>query len=137
MVYFFGNRFLPNYFRCSYARPPVNVNKNPPIGPSPRGGPPQKGVNKEYNGFFPKFSLKFRVLKRSFFAFSKGAGGFRELREAYRNHFHLILVPTSARDHELWPKTLLWGIVYVYSMFPLIGPSEGINKDNQDFVRST
>ncbi len=38
---------------------------------------------------FPIFSVKFRVLKLRFLAFSQGPGGFRELREAGRNHFHL------------------------------------------------
>ena len=43
----------------------------------------------------PKFSclmfvsLKNRVLKLRFLAFPGGPGGFRELREAGRNHFHL------------------------------------------------
>ena len=50
---------------------------------------PKKGVNKEYKEIFPNFSLKFRVLKLRFFALSEGPGGFRELREAGRNHFHL------------------------------------------------
>ena len=41
---------------------------------------------------FTKFldlSLKSRVLKLRFLAFPKGPGGFREVREAGRNHFHL------------------------------------------------
>ena len=65
-------------------------------GPSPRGGSPKKGVNKEYKEIFPNFSLKFQGQKLRFFAFSEGPGGFRELREAGRNHFHLswyLLVP--------------------------------------------
>ena len=33
--------------------------------------------------------INVRVLKLRFLAFSQGPGGFRELREAYRNHFHL------------------------------------------------
>ena len=60
------------------------------------GGSPQKGVKKEYKEIFLNFSLKFRVLKLRFLAFSEGPGGFRELREAGRNHFHLswyLLVP--------------------------------------------
>ena len=50
----------------------------------------------EYKQFFSNFSLKFRVLKLRFLAFPGGPGGFRELREASRNHFHLswyLLVP--------------------------------------------
>ena len=45
---------------------------------------------------FPNFSVKNRVLKLRFLAFPEGPGGFRELREAGRNHFHLswyLLVP--------------------------------------------
>ena len=53
------------------------------------GGVPKKGVNKVNKDFFPKFSLKFWVLKLRFLAFLEGPGGFRELREAGRNHFHL------------------------------------------------
>ena len=66
-------------------------------GPSPRGGgPPKKGINKEYNDFSPKLSAKCRVLKLRCLAFPRGPGGFRELRGAGRNHFHLcwyLLVP--------------------------------------------
>ena len=58
-------------------------------GPSPRGGPPKKGVNRANKEFSPNFYLKFRVLKLRFLAFVEGPGGFREVREAGRNHFHL------------------------------------------------
>ena len=58
----------------------------------PRGSP-KKGVNKEYKDFFPIFSLKFRGLKLRFLAFFEGPGGFRELRKAGRNHFHLLTGP--------------------------------------------
>ena len=34
-------------------------------------------------------SVEFRVLKLRFLALLGGPGGFRELREAGRNHFHL------------------------------------------------
>ena len=60
------------------------------------GGVPQKKVNKEYKDFSPNCSVKCRVLKLRFLAFPGGPGGFRELREAGRNHFHLswyLLVP--------------------------------------------
>ena len=60
-------------------------------GPSPRGGSPQKGVNKEYNDLFPMFSQICWVLKLRFVAFSGGPGGFRELRKAYRINFHMYL----------------------------------------------
>ena len=46
--------------------------------------------------YFLNFSVKFRVLKLRFVAFSQGPGGFREVQEAGRNHFHLswyLLVP--------------------------------------------
>ena len=42
------------------------------------------------------FLQKNRDLKLRFLAFSQGPGGFREVREAGRNHFHLswyLLVP--------------------------------------------
>ena len=60
------------------------------------GGVPKKGVNKANKDFFPEFVLKNRVLKPRFLAFVEGPGGFREVREAGRNHFHLswyLLVP--------------------------------------------
>ena len=53
------------------------------------GGVPQKRVNKANQDFFPNFSLTFRALKLRCLAFVEGPGGFRELREAGRNHFHL------------------------------------------------
>ena len=64
-------------------------------GPSPGGGP-QKRVNKANKDLFPNVSEKNRGLKLRFLAFPGGPGGFRELREAGRNHFHLswyVLVP--------------------------------------------
>ena len=42
------------------------------------------------------FSVKNRAVKLTFLAFPGGPGGFREVREAGRNHFHLswyLLVP--------------------------------------------
>ena len=66
------------------------------------GGSPKKGVNKANKEIFPNFSLKFRVLKLRFLALSEGPGGFRELREAGRNHFHLswyLLVPGKHRKN--------------------------------------
>ena len=53
------------------------------------GGVPPKGINKANKEFFPIFSLKIRVLKLRFLAFPEGRGGFREVREAGRNHFRL------------------------------------------------
>ena len=57
------------------------------ISPTPIG--PFKGINKEIKGFFSNFYIKFRVQKLRLLAFSRGSGGFRELREAGRKHFHL------------------------------------------------
>ena len=62
----------------------------------PGGGPPKKELIRNIRNFSPIFSLKIRVLKRWCLAFSGGPGGFRELRGAGRNHFHLswyVLVP--------------------------------------------
>ena len=60
-------------------------------GPSPRGGsPPKKGLIRNVIFFFLIFSVKFRGLKLTFLAFPEGPGGFRELREAGRNHIHLL-----------------------------------------------
>ena len=45
------------------------------------------------------FSVQFRVQKLRLLAFPRGPGGFRELWEACRNHFHLswyIMVPGIA-----------------------------------------
>ena len=53
------------------------------------GGVPPKRANKEFKVFFQNISSKFRVLKLRFLAFPGGPGGFREVREAGRNHFHL------------------------------------------------
>ena len=38
---------------------------------------------------FTKFHIQIRVHKLRLWAFSRGSGGFRELREAGRKHFHL------------------------------------------------
>ena len=57
---------------------------------------PKEGINKEYKDFSPNFSVKIQVLKLRFLSFPGGPGGFREVREAGRNHFHLswyLLVP--------------------------------------------
>ena len=59
----------------------------PPVAPKKANRKfPFNRANKE---FFPKSYLTFRVLKLRFLAFTEGPGGFRELREAGRNHFHL------------------------------------------------
>ena len=46
-------------------------------------------MSKEIKGIAPKSYITFRILKNKFLAFSRGPVGFRELREAYRKHFHL------------------------------------------------
>ena len=54
-----------------------------------RGGPPKKeyiGLIRSNKELFPIF-CKHRVLKLRFLAFPGGPGGFREVREAARNHF--------------------------------------------------
>ena len=63
-----------------------NVNNAGP-GPSPRS--PKKGLIRLIRNFSRFVLQKIRVLKLSCLAFSEGPGGFRELREAGRNHFHL------------------------------------------------
>ena len=62
--------------------------------------PPLQGLKKGFIGITRDFSFIFpakdRVLYNRFLAFLWGPGGFRELREAYRKHFHrswYLLVP--------------------------------------------
>ena len=74
---------------------PTSLLEHPKASRTP-GGVPKKEVNKTNKDFFANFSLKFRVLKLRFLAFVEGPEGFRELREAGMNHFHLswyLLVP--------------------------------------------
>ena len=95
---------------CRSTLPLVDSSTGAPIGPpspitgpsvhlpggSPKIGPPKKGLIRSIRIFFRNCSLTCRVLKLRFFTFSRGPGGFRELREAGRNHFHLswyLLVP--------------------------------------------
>ena len=78
-------------------------------GPSPRGGPPKKGLIRNIMDFFPNFSLKFRVLKLRFLAFPQGPGGFREVQEAGRNHLHLSwylsVSMVTSYDQKPWGGT--------------------------------
>jgi len=46
-------------------------------------------INKEIQRIVFDFNIKFRVRKLLCFYFSQGPGGFRELRGAGRNNFHL------------------------------------------------
>ena len=71
------------------------------------------------------FSVNFRVLKLRFLAFPEGPGGFREVREADRNHFHLswyLLVPriTSYGQKPSWGE-------FVYRP-RYVGPFEGLYR---------
>ena len=71
------------------------------MGPALGGGTQDTDFNKGFTKgfftfFFPIFSVQFRVLKLRFWAFTQGPGGFRKVREAGRNHFHLsryLIVP--------------------------------------------
>ena len=84
---------------------PKAGHRKAPGHPSIGGGTQDTDFNKEFTkgmftNFLPIFSLKFRVPKLRFLAFPRGPGGFRELREAGRNHFHrswylLLSVVTS------------------------------------------
>ena len=88
------------------------------------GGVPKKGVNKANKDFSPNCSLKFRVQKLRLLAFTEGPGGFRELREAGRNHFHLswyLLVPgVTSYGLKKEYKGILIGC-FVFSLFFQIG----------------
>ena len=76
----------------------------------------QKGVNKEYEDVSPKMSGNVGDQKLSFLAFPEGPGGFRELRGAGRNHFHLswyLLVPgvTSYMGCLIRRKTIVFNFL--------------------------
>ena len=61
---------------------------------------------------FYSLSVKFRVLKLRFLASPRGPGGFREVRGAGRNHFHLswyLIVPGITS----YDKTNLGGRFFV------------------------
>ena len=88
-----GGQEAIHLYRWSLMRRPVRSHGLDHFAPRMA---PKKGVNRANKDFFPNFSLKFRILKLRFLAFSEGPGGFREVREAGRNHFHLswyLLVP--------------------------------------------
>ena len=65
---------------------------------------------------FMIFYIKIRVLKLRILAFSRGYGGFRELREAGRKHFHLSwypLVPgVMSYDQKSWVLGEFFATVY-------------------------
>ena len=68
-------------------------------------------MNKEFKLCLLLLSVICRVLKLRLLAFSQGPGGFREVREAHRNHFHLswyLLVPriTSYGQKPSWESVL-------------------------------
>ena len=50
---------------------------------------PFKGINNEIKRIVSAFYITNRVQKLRFLVFSRGPGGFRQLREAGRNNFHL------------------------------------------------
>ena len=64
------------------------------------------------------FYIKFLVLKYRFLAFSQGPGGFRELREAYRKHFHRSWYLSDAVVTSYSQKPS-WGVIFftVYGTF--------------------
>ena len=82
-----------------------------------------KGIHKELKGIFPKTYIKIRVLKLRFWAFSDGPGGFRELREAGRNHFHLSWYLSDAVVTSSSPA----GGIFFYRL-RYVGPSKGLYK---------
>ena len=64
----------------------------------------KKAINKEYKDLFPNLSVNVQALKLRFLAFTEGPGGFREVRGAGRNHFHLswylIVSRVTSYDHR-------------------------------------
>ena len=67
-------------------------------------------MNKANKHFVLIVCVKIMVMKHWFLAFPRGPGGFRELREAGRNHFHLswyLIVPgiTSYGQKPSWEVT--------------------------------
>ena len=56
---------------------------------------------------FQNLSEHFWVQKRRLLVFPEGPGGFRELREAGRNHFHLswyLIVPGVTSHNKIYKK---------------------------------
>ena len=86
------------------------------ISPDP---PSKKGINKDYKDFVQIFSLIFRDSKLRLEAFPGGPGGFRELREASRKHFHLswyLLVPRDeCRNMHVSKRVLRRNIYHMIS----------------------
>ena len=66
----------------------------------------KKGICRANKDFSSIFSAKFRILKLKFLAVPRGPGGFGEVREAGRNHFHLSWY-ISVPGITLWPKIFL------------------------------
>ena len=71
---------------------------------------------REYNESSLSF-ITFRVLYDMFLAFPLGPGGFRELREDYRNHFHRSwylsdAVVTTYSQKPSWEEFLLASTIY-------------------------
>ena len=62
---------------------------------------------------FPNSCIKCLILKHCCFAFFQGPGGFREVREAGRNHFHLswYLSDAAVTSHKVFRYTY----IYIYT----------------------
>ena len=93
------------------------------------------------------FSLNFRVLKFRFLAFPGGHGGFRELREAGRNHFHLfwyLLVPgvtsydQKTNEEKKHIKQIVIGYVFLKTWsgrnFGLLGPENSDSSSKTTYI---
>ena len=93
------------------------------------GGSPQKGINKANKEIFPNLSENVRGLKLRFLALSEGPGGFRKLREAGRNHFHLswyLSVPgRTSYDQKPWGGTFSFVAGILYTNLDLKGEGTG------------
>ena len=67
---------------------------------------PKKGINKEIKYCVIIYSDICRVEKLKFLAFPGGFGGFREVREADRNHLHLswylLVSVVTSYDQKPW-----------------------------------
>ena len=71
---------------------------------------PFQGIHWDTKDFFLISHIRFRVLNHRFFVFPRVPGGFWELREACRKHFHLSWYLSNAVVTSYDPKTSLRGI---------------------------
>ena len=74
-------------------------------------------------------SNSWSSISQCFVAFPRGPGGFRKLREACRNHFHLSRYLKMPRVTNYGQK--LWGVTFssLYGM-----PKEGILEVNEENI---